>query len=116
MSHPVCYSLFASTRFGQFDGFLCDFVLQQLTAPRKIFNRMAISIASGEIHFPVNSGRVEAQSLLDPAQGLDKLAPVQSAQEPQTVNGMTDGNLVGGLVLALQMDQLLHEKPLVGET
>ena len=78
-------------------------------------DRMAIAIAGEKIHFPVNPGGVEAQRLLDLAHGLDELAPVQGAQETQAVDGMADRDLVGGLVLALQVDQLLDGKPLLRE-
>ncbi len=68
-----------------------------------------------KIHFPVNLGGIEAQRLIDLAHGLDKLAPVQGAQEAQTVDGVTDGDLVGGLVLALDADQFIDGKSLVRE-
>ena len=76
---------------------------------------MAITIAGEEVHGPVHPGGVEAERLLDLAHGLDKLAPIQGAQEAQAVDGMTDRDLVGGLVLALELDQLVDEQPLVRE-
>ena len=54
-------------------------------------------------------------SLVDLAHGLDKFAPVQGAEKTEAVDGMTDRNLVGGLVLALLMHESLDGKPLSRE-
>ena len=78
-------------------------------------DRMAITIAGDKIHLPVNPGRIEAQRLLDLAHVLHKLLPVHGAQETQAGDAVADGNLVGGLVLALEVDQLLDGKSLLHE-
>ncbi len=115
MRGPVLNPFFPGTGFGQLDGLLRHLRLQELAVAGNGLDRMAIAIASEKIHFPVNPGGVQAQRLIDLAHGLDKLTPVQSAQETQTVDGVTDGDLVGGLVLALELDQLLDGKSLVRE-
>src|ERR1039457_7213209 len=76
---------------------------------------MAVAIAGEEIHVAVHPSRIKEQRLLDLAGRLDKLAPVQRAQQAQAIDSMTDGDLVRGLILALDLDQLLDGKSLVRE-
>src|SRR5260370_40426637 len=60
---------------------------------------VAIAVARGEIHFAVGSAGILAEGLLDHAHGLDKLAPVHRAKKTQAADAVTDGNLIGGLLL-----------------
>ncbi len=115
MGGPVLNAFFPGAGFGQLDGLLRHLRLLEPAVAGNGLDRMAIAIAGEEIHLPVNLGGVEAQRPIDLAHGLDKLAPVQGAQEAQTVDGVTDGDLVGGLVLAFEADQFLDGKSLVRE-
>ena len=101
MGRPVLNAFFPSTGLGQLDGLLRHLRLPELALAGNGLDRMAIAIAGMKIHVPINLGGVEAQRLIHLAHGLDKLAPVQGAQEAQAIDGVTDGDLVGGLVLAL---------------
>src|SRR5437660_238130 len=74
---------------------------------KKVSFQPWIASSSQEIHPLVNAGRVRTQSLIDQADGFDELAPVHGAQEAQAGNAMADGNLIGGLVLALEVNQRL---------
>src|SRR6476660_6634561 len=76
---------------------------------------MAITIAGRKIHLAVNVSRARTQSFLDQTQGLHELLPVHGAQETKTGNTVADGNLVGSLILALQMDKLFDGQPLFNE-
>ena len=76
------------------------------------FDRMAVAIAGRKIHPAINVGRVGAQGVLDVTQGLHELLPVHRAQETETRDTVADGNLIGRLVLAFQMDQLFDRQPL----
>ena len=77
---------------------------------------MAVTIASGEIHPAVRSARVFAQDLLDHAHALDELSPVHRAEKSQAADGVTDGNLVAGLLLSFRLNQLLDREAVLRET
>ena len=115
MGGPVFAPLLPGTVRGQLDGALRDLRFRELAVPGQELDRMAIAIAGRKIHLAVNVGRVGAQGRLDQAQGLHELLPVHGAQETQTGNAVADGNLVGRLVLTLQMDQLFDGQPLFHE-
>src|SRR6185369_15788768 len=76
---------------------------------------MAIAIARRKIHLAVNTSGVAAQSLFDRTQALHELLPVHGAQETKARNTMADGNLVGSLVLTLDVNELLDRQPLFNQ-
>src|SRR5512145_2698221 len=77
---------------------------------------MAVAIASGEIHPAIDAVRVLEQRLLDDAQGLDELAPINRAQNPEAADAVAEGDLVGGLLLVLRMDRLLDGQAQIRES
>ena len=115
MGGPVLAPLLPGAVRGQLDGPPRDVRFGELAVPGQELDRMAIAIAGRKIHLAVNAGRVGAQRLLDQTQGLHELLPIHGAQETKTGNTVADGNLVGGLILALQMDQLFDGQPLFHE-
>src|SRR5581483_3270584 len=108
----ILHSLLLRAAFRQLDRLLRYLRLLEQTVAGDGLDRMAISIARGKIHFPINAGRIETKRLIDLAHVLDKLAPIQGAQETQTVDRMTDGDLVGRLGLAIEVDHLVDIKSL----
>jgi hypothetical protein len=56
-------------------------------------------VAGGEIHPAIHAAGVAPQGLLDEAQVLDEIPPVQGAEHPQAADAVADGYLVGGLLL-----------------
>jgi hypothetical protein len=72
---------------------------------------MAIAIAGGKIHPAIDAARILAQRLFDDAHGLDELAPVQRAEQPQTADAVADRDLIGSLLLVLPLDQVLDRQP-----
>ena len=115
MGGPVLAPFLPGAVRGQLDGAPRDVRLRKLAVPGQELDRMAIAIAGCKIHLAVNPGRVGAQCLLDQTQGLHELLPVHGAQETKTGNTVADGNLVGGLILALQLDELFDGQPLFNQ-
>ncbi len=67
---------------------------------------VAIAVAGGKIHPAVNIGRIVAQRLIDDAQVLDEIAPLQRTQHPQAADAVADGDLHSRLLLVLRLHQL----------
>ena len=88
----------------------------QRAALRHALRCMAVAIAGNEIHPAIDATRILAQRLLDDAHGLDELAPVRRAQDPQAADAVADGNLIGGLLLVLRLDQLLDRQARFGQS
>ena len=76
---------------------------------------MPVAIAGCKIHRVVNPGGIAAQNQLDLAQVFHKLLPIHGAQETQAGDAVADGNLVGCLILAFQMDELLDGQGLLAQ-
>ena len=68
---------------------------------RQFLDRLALSIATEEVHPSVRACRIALQDVLDQTHGLDVLAPIERRTEPQAGNGVGDRHLVGGLPLVL---------------
>ncbi len=83
----------------QFHSFSGHFLLGQAAAPGDAFRGMTVTVTRDKIHLAVAATRIAQQRLLDDAQGLHKLPPIHRTQHPQTANAVTDGNLVGSLML-----------------
>ena len=90
----------------------CHLRLRLSRAAGHHLDAVPVVVARTEIHVAVGAARVLAQHLLGEAHGFDKLAPVHDAQETQAVDAVSDGNLVGGLALAVGAVQLLHRESL----
>src|SRR6266487_4492030 len=63
------------------------------------FDDVAITIARREIHVAVNIGRLAAQCLLDQAERLDELLPIDRAEQTQTRDAVANRNLIRSLAL-----------------
>ena len=80
-----------------------------------LLDRMAVAVASREVHSRVDIRRVFAQGLLDEAQGLDELAPVHRPEQAQAADAVADRDLRGGLVLRFGLHHLLDVLVRLGE-
>ncbi len=94
----------------QVDRHARHFAFGQSAALRHPLGCMAVAIAGGEIHPAIDAARILAQRLLDDAHGLDELAPIHRSQEPEAADAVADGDLIGGLLLVLRLDQLLDRQ------
>ena len=84
---------------------------QQLRLPRRpgqLLHGVAVAVAAAEIHLAVHARRVALQHLLDQADALEELAPVEGADETQAGDEIRDGGLLGGLLLSVHADGVLH--------
>ena len=85
------------------------------------FDSVAISVARREIHFAIDvrvgrfATRVIAQGLFDHAESFDKLPPIHRRQETQTADAIAERDLIGCLLLALNLHQLLDGNCPVGQ-
>ena len=64
--------------------------LNQTAGSGNRFNHMAVAVTAGEIHPGISCGRVVAQRAVDHTHRLDKLAPVEGAQQAQATDAVTD--------------------------
>ena len=75
---------------------------------RQLFDRVAIAVATAEVHLTVDAGRITLQHLLYKADALEELAPVERADQAQTGDQVGDAGLLGRLVLSVVPDRILH--------
>ncbi len=79
----------------------------------QILHDMPVTVAGPEIHPGIDPGRVAAQHGFGHTKGFNKLPPVDGVQGSETGDGVADGYLVGGLVLALRLLNQLDRLPLL---
>src|SRR6187200_2059362 len=115
MGGPIFVSLLPGTVRGQLDSAPRDVRFRELAVPGKEFDRMPIAIAGREIHLAINVSGIGAQNLVNQTQSLDELFPVHRAQETKTGNTVADGNLVGSLILTLEVNKLFDRQPVFDE-
>ena len=115
MGSPVAGAILPGTVGGQLDGALRDFRFGQLTVAGQKLDGMPAAITRGKIHQAVNISRIGKQSRLDQTQAFHELFPVHRAQETQTGDAVADGNLVGGLILTVQLDELFDGQTLLAQ-
>ena len=115
MGGAIAAPFLLRANLGQLDGAERHVRFGPPAMPGDGLDRMAIAITCGKVHGAVNPRRVGAQGLFDHAQLFDKLPPVRGAEEAKAGNGMTHGHLVGRLVLAFQMHELLNGQTLFGQ-
>ena len=70
--------------------------------PRQLLHGVAVAVAAAEVHPAVHARRIALQHLLDEADALEELAPVERADEAQAGDEVGDGGLLRGLVLAFR--------------
>ncbi len=92
---------------GELDGPGGNLVFQQRAAPGDFFHRMAVAVAGGKVHATVHVRRITAKGVLDPAHAFNELGPVGRREQPEAPNAVADRDLVSGLVLVLQLNELL---------
>src|ERR1019366_7933985 len=63
------------------------------------FGCVAVTGTRPELHLAVESAWVLTKNLFDGAQGLDKLAPVHSAQDTEAADAVAHRDLIGSLLL-----------------
>ena len=88
----------------------------QMTALRKLLDRMAVAITGGKVHRSVDAARILTKDLFDGAHGLDELTPVGRPQESETADAVADGNLIGRLLLVARLHQMLDRQTRLGES
>ncbi len=68
---------------------------------RECLDRVPVAIAAHELHTAVHSGRIASQDLLDQADVLDVVVPVERGAQPEAGNGVAHRNVVHRLSLML---------------
>ena len=93
---------------GSFDALESQQQLRLPGRPGQLLHRVAVAVAAPEIHLAVDARRVALQHLLDQADALEELAPVERADEAQAGDEIGDGGLLGRLLLPVDPDGVLH--------
>ncbi len=81
----------------------------------ELFDGVAIAIAAAEVHPAVDAGRIALQHLLDQADALEELAPVERRDQAQAADQVGHRRLFGSLMAALGADGVLDRLPARGE-
>ena len=89
--------------------------LGQRAGARQPLDRVAVGVAGREVHVDVDVDGVALQRLLDHRQRLDELAPIHGPQGAQAADAVAHRDLVGGLVLRLDLHQLLDRQAGFGQ-
>jgi hypothetical protein len=76
---------------------------------------MPVAVAAAEVHLAVDPGWIPLQHLLDEADALEELAPVERSDQPQAGNQVGDNRLFGRLVLPFRADGVLNRLPARGQ-
>ncbi|HET9011537.1 MAG TPA: hypothetical protein VFN38_06950, partial [Gemmatimonadaceae bacterium] len=71
---------------GTLDGLQRETQLRIAGRARQLFDGMAVAIAAPKVHAPVDAGRVPLQHLLDEADVLEELTPIERPDEAQAGN------------------------------
>ena len=100
---------------GQFHGNSCYLDLRTRAAFRDAFDRMPIAIAAGETHQAIDIGRIRTQHPVNMALFFNKLLPVEGPQGAQAGDTVAHRDLIGGLRLAVQMDDAFHGLPVFNQ-
>src|SRR5487761_2281111 len=93
---------------GEMDCQARDFLFGQGTRFGQSLRRMPVTVPRGEIHPAVYAARVGAEDLFDDAVFLDKIPPVDRAQQSKASNTVADRNLIRGLLLVFRLHQLVN--------
>jgi len=115
MGGTVAGAILTGTIGGQLDGAPGHVGFRKLSVPGQKLDGMPVTIARGKIHQAVNIGRIGQQRRLHQAQAFHELFPVHGAQKTQAGDTVADGNLVGGLVLTVQLDELFDGQTLLAQ-
>ena len=75
---------------------------------RQLLDRMPVAVAAAEVHLAVDAGGIALQHLLDQADALEELAPVERRDEAEAGDQVGHAGLLGGLVLPVRADRVLH--------
>src|SRR5258708_670869 len=81
----------------------------------QLFHRLAIAVAAQEVHAQIRTGRVALQHLLDQADGLEILAPVERGAETKARDYVRHRDLGRRLTLMFAPDRVLGGHLLGGE-
>ncbi len=82
----------------QLDGMARHGLLGHPAGLRDLLDHVAVAVTTGKIHSGVGLTRIRAQGRFDQAHALDELAPVHGAEQAQTADAITDGDLIGSLL------------------
>ncbi len=74
---------------------------------RLFLHRMAIAVSAGEIHPAVDAGGIALQHLLNQADALEELAPIEGRDQTQAANQVGHEGLFGGLMSSFRPDCVL---------
>jgi len=90
-------------------------ILAGFAVARDALDGVAVGVAGGEVHPGIHAGRVGAQRAFHAGEGLDELAPVGGGEQAQAADAVAHGHLFGGLVLRLELHELLGAAVVLGQ-
>ena len=73
----------------------------------QLLDGVAVAVAAAEVHPAVDAGRIALQHLLDEADALEELAPVEGRDQAQAADQVRHERLLGRLMLRLRADRVL---------
>ena len=73
----------------------------------QLLDRVAIAVAAAEVHPAVDARRIALQDLLDEADALEELAPVERRNQAEAADQVGHERLFGRLVLPFRSDRVL---------
>ncbi len=76
--------------------------------PCQFLHRVPVAVAAAEVHLAVDAGGIALQHLLHETDALEELAPVERPDEAKTGDQVGHARLLGGLVLPVVPDRVLH--------
>jgi hypothetical protein len=97
------------------DGFQRHAQLRLAGRRRHFLDRMAVTVAALKIHARVHADRIAAEDLLDEADALEILGPVEGGDEAKAADEARHERLLGGLVAAIRSDRLFECLPARGQ-
>ncbi len=77
---------------------------------RQFLDRLPLAVPAQEVHGAVHAGGIASQHLLDEADGLEVVAPVQGRAQPQAREDVGDRHLGRGLTLMFAPDRVLRRQ------
>ena len=92
---------------GTLDALQRDAYLRFAGRLRLFLHRVAVPISAREVHAAVNASRISLQHLLDEADALEELTPIEGRDEPKAANQVRHEGLLCSLMPAFRTDRIL---------
>ena len=105
----------ARLALGQREGGLRHVLFGQGVFSGQPFHHMAVVIAGVEIGTGIDARGIAAQDMLDHANFFHEVPPVLRPEQAQAGHAVADGDLIRGLLLRVELDELIDAQPGLGQ-